>query len=66
MSDRLIIRDLPNSGCQLHMHTDASGNYIQAAHLKTYSGEIVRTLTPFEASMADARGHACGLPRIIR
>ncbi len=66
MADRLIIRDLPASGVQLHMHTDASGTCIRAASLKTYSGERVRTLTPYEAAMADANAQALGLKRISR
>jgi hypothetical protein len=66
MQERLIIRDLPLSGCQLHMHTDPTGNVIDRAHLKTYAGEIVRQLSPLEASMADARADALRLPRIDR
>lgn len=62
--DRLIVRDLPNSGVQLHLHADQSGNYINRAHLKTYAGEIVKTLTPFEAAMADALADSTGLRRI--
>lgn len=64
--DRLIIRDLPSSGVQLHLHTDQSGNYMNAAHLKTYAGEIVKTLTPYEAAMADALADSTGLRRIDR
>lgn len=60
----LIIRDMPESGVQLHLHTDESGNYINSAHLKTY-GQEKHYLTPYEGAMADARADALGFPRIV-
>ncbi|MEK7477244.1 MAG: hypothetical protein AAB152_16590 [Candidatus Coatesbacteria bacterium] len=63
--DRLIIRSLPGSGSQLHLHTDATGNLINAAHLKTPAGDRV-PLTNYQAAMADLQADQLGMDRIIR
>ena len=66
MNQRLVIRDLPASGVQLHLHTDASGTAIRSAKLKTHAGDTVRRLSSYEAAMADAGAEALGLRRIVR
>ena len=63
--DRLIIRSMPGFDTQLHMHTDPTGNYINAAHIKTSDGLKIK-LTGYEASMADFHADRLGMARIVR
>lgn len=53
MNEKLMIYDLPNSGGQLHIHTDSSGNYINEARLYDYSRKNFKRLNSYEAAMAE-------------
>ena len=48
----LKVQNLGN-GDQLHMHTDDTGNFVNAAHIKHADGTRGEPLTGFEASMLD-------------
>ncbi|MEW6063390.1 MAG: hypothetical protein AB1571_03440 [Nanoarchaeota archaeon] len=61
---KLIIYDLPGSGGQIHIHTDASGNYISNARIYDYSRENFKDLSSYEASMADYFAQTTGLKKI--
>lgn len=63
--DPMIRRSADGFGSQLHMHTDNSGNCINAAHIKTNGGERI-PLSNYEAAMADLIADSGGMRRQTR
>jgi hypothetical protein len=53
MSKPVIIRDLPLSQGQLHLHGDRTGTSLYGGRLYDYSRNEYRTLNAYEAAMAD-------------
>lgn len=65
MSAPIRIYDLPHSQGQLHIHGDASGNYLYGARLYDYSRSVYKQLNGYEAAMADLHAQQLGYKPIL-
>jgi hypothetical protein len=63
--DPMIRRSADGFGSQLHMHTDGTGNCINAAHIKTNAGHRT-SLSNYEAAMSDLSADGLGMRRQTR